>query len=114
MLLAIPMHLYEDGAPPFSITEVTDWDQVLRSYLVIVQDATLNYTGSLGLGGLVHMSVKFASALGRTRHPLTTSPNKTARRLGAHEVVVSRNQAEMRKDQTSFDFILDTVRPSTT
>ena len=41
----------------------------------------------------------------------TTSPNKTqdALRLGAHEVVVSKNPAEMRKHAGSFDFILDTV-----
>ena len=41
----------------------------------------------------------------------TTSPNKTAdaKRLGAHEVVVSKNEAEMQKHVNSFDFILDTV-----
>lgn len=67
--------------------------------------------GIVGLGGLGHMGVKFASAFGAHVVLFTTSPNKTAdaQRLGAHEVVVSKNQAEMQKHLTSFDFILDTV-----
>jgi uncharacterized zinc-type alcohol dehydrogenase-like protein len=65
----------------------------------------------VGLGGLGHMGVKFANAFGANVVLFTTSPNKIAdaRRLGAHEVVVSRNQAEMHKHLGSFDFILDTV-----
>ncbi len=67
--------------------------------------------GVVGLGGLGHMGVKFASALGAHVVLFTTSPNKTADalRLGAHEVVVSRNEAEMQRHLSSFDFILDTV-----
>lgn len=67
--------------------------------------------GIVGLGGLGHMGVKFASAFGADVVLFTTSPNKTAdaQRLGAHEVVVSKNQAEMQKHIRSFDFILDTV-----
>src|SRR6266704_3073260 len=67
--------------------------------------------GVVGLGGLGHMGVKFASAFGAEVVLFTTSPNKIAdgRRLGAHEVVVSKNDAEMQKHQQSFDFILDTV-----
>ena len=67
--------------------------------------------GVVGLGGLGHMGVKFASALGANVVLFTTSPGKTqdALRLGAKEVVVSRNQAEMEKHAGSFDFILDTV-----
>ena len=67
--------------------------------------------GVVGLGGLGHMGVKFASAFGAEVVLFTTSPNKIAdgRRLGAHEVVVSKNPAEMQKHQQSFDFILDTV-----
>jgi alcohol dehydrogenase (NADP+) len=67
--------------------------------------------GVVGLGGLGHMGVKFARAFGANVILFTTSPNKTADglRLGAHEVVVSRNQAEMQKHLRSFDFILDTV-----
>jgi len=67
--------------------------------------------GVVGLGGLGHMGVKFAHALGAHVVVFTTSPGKTddARRLGADEVVVSRNQDEMQKHAGSFDFILDTV-----
>jgi uncharacterized zinc-type alcohol dehydrogenase-like protein len=67
--------------------------------------------GIVGLGGLGHMGVKFASAFGAEVVLFTTSPNKIedGRRLGAHEVVVSKNDAEMQKHAISFDFILDTV-----
>ncbi len=67
--------------------------------------------GVVGLGGLGHMGVKFAAAFGARVVLFTTSPGKTedAMRLGAHEVVVSRNEDEMQKQAKSFDFILDTV-----
>jgi len=67
--------------------------------------------GIVGLGGLGHMGVKFAHALGARVVVFTTSPGKTkdAERLGAEEVVVSKNAAEMQKHAGSFDFILDTV-----
>jgi len=67
--------------------------------------------GVVGLGGLGHMGVKFAHAFGAHVVLFTTSPGKSedARRLGAHEVVVSRNSEEMKAHAGSFDFILDTV-----
>ncbi|MBD1909331.1 MULTISPECIES: NAD(P)-dependent alcohol dehydrogenase [unclassified Leptolyngbya] len=67
--------------------------------------------GVVGLGGLGHMGVKFAHAFGAHVVVFTTSPGKTedALRLGADEVVVSRNAEEMQKHAGSFDFILDTV-----
>ena len=67
--------------------------------------------GVVGLGGLGHMGVKFAHALGAHVVVFTTSPNKKedAHRLGADEVVVSRNADEMQKHAGSFDFILDAV-----
>jgi uncharacterized zinc-type alcohol dehydrogenase-like protein len=67
--------------------------------------------GVVGLGGLGHMAVKFANAFGAHVVLFTTSPGKTedARRLGAREVVVSKNEDEMAKHQKSFDFIIDTV-----
>jgi uncharacterized zinc-type alcohol dehydrogenase-like protein len=67
--------------------------------------------GIVGLGGLGHMAVKFAHAFGAHVVLFTTSPNKTADalRLGADEVVVSKNEAEMRKHANSFNFILDAV-----
>jgi uncharacterized zinc-type alcohol dehydrogenase-like protein len=67
--------------------------------------------GIVGLGGLGHMGVKLASAMGAHVVLFTTSPNKKedAQRLGAHEVVVSKSQREMNRHLNSFDFILDTV-----
>jgi uncharacterized zinc-type alcohol dehydrogenase-like protein len=67
--------------------------------------------GVVGLGGLGHMGVKFARALGAHVIVFTTSPNKKedALRLGAHEVVLSRDANEMQKHAGSFDFILDAV-----
>lgn len=67
--------------------------------------------GVVGLGGLGHMGVKFAHAFGAHVVVFTTSPNKKedALRLGADEVVVSRNADEMQQHAGSFDFILDTV-----
>src|SRR5437868_4162826 len=67
--------------------------------------------GVVGLGGLGHMAVKFAHALGAHVVVFTTSPSKTedALRLGADEVVLSRNADEMKKHTGSFDFILDAV-----
>jgi uncharacterized zinc-type alcohol dehydrogenase-like protein len=67
--------------------------------------------GIVGLGGLGHMGVKFAHAFGAKTVLFTTSPGKAAdaRRLGADEVVVSRNESEMKAHTESFDFILNTV-----
>jgi alcohol dehydrogenase (NADP+) len=67
--------------------------------------------GIVGLGGLGHIGVKFANAFGAHVVLFTTSPSKTAdaMRLGAHEVVISKNPEELQKHAASFDFILDTV-----
>jgi uncharacterized zinc-type alcohol dehydrogenase-like protein len=67
--------------------------------------------GVVGLGGLGHMAVKFAHAFGTQVVLFTTSPGKAddAKRLGADEVVVSKNEDEMQKHLNSFDFIIDTV-----
>jgi uncharacterized zinc-type alcohol dehydrogenase-like protein len=67
--------------------------------------------GIVGLGGLGHMGVKFAHALGAHVVLFTTSAGKVADglRLGAEEVVISKNAAEMQKHAGSFDFILDAV-----
>jgi uncharacterized zinc-type alcohol dehydrogenase-like protein len=67
--------------------------------------------GIVGLGGLGHMGVKLAHALGAHTVLFTTSPGKAAdaKRLGADEVVVSRNADEMAAHANSFDFILNTV-----
>jgi uncharacterized zinc-type alcohol dehydrogenase-like protein len=67
--------------------------------------------GIVGLGGLGHMGLKFAHAFGAHTVLFTTSPGKAedARRLGADEVVISKNADEMKKHALSFDFILDAV-----
>jgi alcohol dehydrogenase (NADP+) len=67
--------------------------------------------GIVGLGGLGHMAVKFARAFGAHVVLFTTSPNKVADglRLGAHEVVLSKDADAMKKHAASFDFILDAV-----
>jgi len=67
--------------------------------------------GIVGLGGLGHMGVKLARALGAHVVLFTTSPGKVADglRLGAHEVVISKNADEMKKHLASFNFILDAV-----
>ncbi|MBT1118585.1 NAD(P)-dependent alcohol dehydrogenase [Stutzerimonas nitrititolerans] len=67
--------------------------------------------GVVGLGGLGHMAVKIANAMGAKVVLFTTSPDKKddALRLGASEVVISKNRAEMAAHANSFDFILNTV-----
>jgi alcohol dehydrogenase (NADP+) len=70
--------------------------------------------GVVGLGGLGHMAVKFANAFGAEVVLFTTSPSKAddAKRFGAHEVVVSRDEEAMKRQMKSFDFILDTASGS--
>jgi len=67
--------------------------------------------GVVGLGGLGHMAVKLANAFGANVVLFTTTPGKSADaiRLGAKEVVISKNESEMKAHLNSFDFILDTV-----
>lgn len=70
--------------------------------------------GIVGIGGLGHMGIKLAHAMGAHTVAFTTSESKRqdALGLGADEVVVSRNPGEMRKHANSFDFILNTVAAS--
>ncbi|MGN6520428.1 MAG: NAD(P)-dependent alcohol dehydrogenase [Dokdonella sp.] len=70
--------------------------------------------GIVGIGGLGHMGIKIAHAMGAHTVAFTTSEGKRqdALDLGADEVVVSRNAAEMRAHAGSFDFVLDTVAAS--
>jgi uncharacterized zinc-type alcohol dehydrogenase-like protein len=67
--------------------------------------------GVVGLGGLGHMCVKLAHAFGAHVVVFSTSPDKKedAMRLGADEVVISRDANEMQKHAGTFNFILDTV-----
>jgi uncharacterized zinc-type alcohol dehydrogenase-like protein len=70
--------------------------------------------GIVGLGGLGHMGVKFASSFGAHTVLFTTSESKIedGKRLGAHDVVISRNPAQMEKHNRSFDLIVSTVAAS--
>jgi uncharacterized zinc-type alcohol dehydrogenase-like protein len=67
--------------------------------------------GIIGLGGLGHMGVKFASAFGAETIVITTSPDKAedAKRLGASGTIISRDADDMAKHIGSFDFLLNTV-----
>jgi uncharacterized zinc-type alcohol dehydrogenase-like protein len=70
--------------------------------------------GIVGIGGLGHMGIKLAHAMGAHTVAFTTSEGKRqdALDLGADEVVVSRNAAEMQQHAGTFDFILNTVAAS--
>jgi uncharacterized zinc-type alcohol dehydrogenase-like protein len=94
------------GAAPLLCAGITTYSP-LRHWNV----GTGQKVGIIGLGGLGHMGVKFARAFGANVVLFTTSAGKTADalRLGAHEVVISKNEADMHKHAGSFDFILDTV-----
>ena len=105
-VLRIPSNLDLAGAAPLLCAGITTYSP-LRHWGADKGKKV----GVVGLGGLGHMGVKLAHAFGAHVVLFTTSPGKTedARRLGADEVVVSRNANEMEKHADSFDFILDTV-----
>ncbi len=105
-VLRIPKNLDPAGAAPLLCAGITTYSP-LRHWKV----TNGQRVGVVGLGGLGHMGLKFAHALGARVALFTTSPNKTAdaKRLGADEVVVSKDAAVMEKLACSFDFILDTV-----
>jgi uncharacterized zinc-type alcohol dehydrogenase-like protein len=105
-VLRVPSNLSLAGAAPLLCAGITTWSP-MRHWGVTKGKKV----GVVGLGGLGHMGVKFARALGAHVVVFTTSPGKRedALRLGAHEVVLSRNTEEMRKHAGSFDFILDAV-----
>ncbi len=67
--------------------------------------------GIVGLGGLGHMGVKLAAAMGAHVVMITTSPSKAAdaKKLGAAEVLISKDPADMEKHANSFDLIIDTI-----
>lgn len=105
-VLRVPDNLDLAGVAPLLCAGITTYSP-LRHWGVTEGKKV----GVVGLGGLGHMAVKFAHAFGAHVVVFTTSPDKTedALRLGADEVVVSRNADEMQKHASSFDFILDTV-----
>ncbi|MES1245908.1 MAG: NAD(P)-dependent alcohol dehydrogenase [Acidobacteriota bacterium] len=94
------------AAAPLLCAGITTWSP-LRHWKV----GKGQKVGVVGLGGLGHMGVKLAHALGAHVVMFTTSPGKAedARRLGADEVVISKDAGEMAKHANSFHFILNTV-----
>jgi alcohol dehydrogenase (NADP+) len=105
-VLRMPANLDLAGAAPLLCAGITTYTP-LRAWGVTKGSKV----GVVGLGGLGHMGVKLAHALGAHVVVFTTSPGKAddARRLGADEVVVSRDANQMAEHAGSFDFILDTV-----
>ena len=105
-VLSVPSNLDLAGAAPLLCAGITTYSP-MRHWGVTKGKKV----GVVGLGGLGHMGVKFAHALGAHTVVFTTSPGKKedALRLGADEVVISRNADEMQKHVGSFDFILDAV-----
>ncbi|MCP9200943.1 NAD(P)-dependent alcohol dehydrogenase [Gramella sp. GC03-9] len=105
-VLKVPENLDSAAVAPLLCAGITTWSP-LKQWKVKKGDKV----GVVGLGGLGHMGVKFAHALGAHVVMITTSPSKAedAKRLGADEVLISKNEEEMKKHQGSFDFILNTV-----
>jgi uncharacterized zinc-type alcohol dehydrogenase-like protein len=105
-VLRVPGNLDLAGTAPLLCAGITTYSP-LRHWGVTKGKKV----GVVGLGGLGHMGVKLAHAMGAHVVVFTTSPGKKedALRLGADETVVSRNADEMEKHAGTFDFILDTV-----
>jgi uncharacterized zinc-type alcohol dehydrogenase-like protein len=105
-VLRVPKHLDLAAAAPLLCAGITTYSPLRHWKLQKGQKL-----GVVGLGGLGHMALKFGKALGAHVVLFTTSPNKTADalRLGADEVVVSKNEADVRKQAGSFDLIIDAV-----
>ncbi|HPG56526.1 MAG TPA: NAD(P)-dependent alcohol dehydrogenase [Candidatus Wallbacteria bacterium] len=105
-VLAVPENLNLAGVAPLLCAGITTYSPIRRW-----GDIAGKKVGVVGLGGLGHMGVKFAKAFGAHVVVFTTSAGKKedALRLGASEVIISRNPDEMKKHAGSFNFILDTV-----
>lgn len=106
MVLRIPANLDLAGAAPLLCAGITTYSPLQRQGV-----GPGKKVGVVGLGGLGHMGVKLAHAMGAHVAVFTTSPGKAddARRLGADEVIVSKDAAQMAKHAGTFDMILDCV-----
>lgn len=105
-VLHVPEGLDLAGVAPLLCAGVTTWSPLRRWGA-----GPGKKVGIVGLGGLGHMGVKLADALGAHVVLFTTSPGKEAdaRRLGADEVVISKDAEQMGRHAESFDLIVDTV-----
>ena len=102
----VPEHLDPAAVAPLMCAGITTYSPLMHWKVGPGQNV-----GIVGLGGLGHMALKFAHALGARVTLFTTSPGKAsdARRLGADEIVISRHSDEMSAHAGTFDFILDCV-----
>ncbi|HEY5297359.1 MAG TPA: NAD(P)-dependent alcohol dehydrogenase [Verrucomicrobiae bacterium] len=105
-VLRVPENLDLAAAAPLLCAGITTYSPLRHNKI-----GKGHKTGIVGLGGLGHMGVKLAKAFGARVVVFTTSPGKVkdALRLGADEVVISKNEEEMKKHLNTFHFILDTV-----
>jgi alcohol dehydrogenase (NADP+) len=105
-VLRVPGNLSLDAVAPLLCAGITTYSP-LRHWKV----GKGHKVGVLGLGGLGHMAVKFASSFGAEVTMLSTSRSKEAdaKRLGAHQFCLTREKEEVRKFKRYFDFIIDTV-----
>lgn len=105
-VLGIPENIDAKAAAPLLCAGITTWSP-LRHWKIKKGDKV----GVIGLGGLGHMGVKFANALGAHVVMITSSESKKAdaQALGAHEVLISKDSAQMKAHSNSFDFLLNTI-----
>ncbi|GAA0872190.1 NAD(P)-dependent alcohol dehydrogenase [Gangjinia marincola] len=105
-VLKMPENLDPKGAAPLLCAGITTFSP-LHHWKVSEGDKV----GVIGLGGLGHMGIKFAAAMGAHVVMITTSPEKAedAKRLGADEVLISKDEDAMSKQEGSFDFLLNTI-----
>jgi uncharacterized zinc-type alcohol dehydrogenase-like protein len=106
MVLRLPSNLDLAGAAPLLCAGITTYSPLRRNGV-----GPGKKVGVVGLGGLGHMGVKLAHAMGAHVAVFTTSPNKRedALRLGADEVILSRDPDQMKQHAGTFDMILDCV-----
>ncbi|KAL2609552.1 hypothetical protein R1flu_028125 [Riccia fluitans] len=104
----IPENLPLDGAAPLLVAGVTVYSPI-KYYQM--ESGGRNF-GVVGLGGVGHMAVKFAKAMGMHVTVISTSPSKeeeAKKSLGADQFLVSRDEAQMKEAKGTLDFIIDTV-----
>ncbi|MTI21486.1 NAD(P)-dependent alcohol dehydrogenase [Fulvivirga sp. RKSG066] len=105
-VLKVPENIDSKGAAPLLCAGITTYSP-LKHWNVKKGDKV----GVIGLGGLGHMGIKFANAMGAHVVMITTSPGKSedAKKLGADEVLISKDEEQMDKHAGSFDFLLNTI-----
>lgn len=105
-VLRVPGNLKPEAVAPLLCAGITTWSP-LAHWKVKKSDKV----GIIGLGGLGHMGIKLAAAMGAKVVMITTSPDKSkdAKRLGAAAVLISKEEDQMKDHKGSFDFLLNTI-----